>query len=163
MRKTIQLPTQEELLSLFDYKDGGLYWKTPRRKDRKDNKAGSLCPVHGYRFIRINKIIYREHRLVWKMVTGKEPQTIDHINRIRHDNRIENLREVTDSENCYNSSISSRNTSGVRGVHWCLQKNKWRVYINVNKKRIELGRFSDFELAALVAEEARDKYHRVSV
>ena len=161
MRKTIPLPSQEKLLSLFNYKDGGLYWKVNKRKVLKDNKAGFSCPVSGYVYIRVDNVLYREHRLIWKMLKGEEPITLDHINRKRDDNRIDNLRTVSDSENSYNSAKRKDNTSGVKGVSWNKLKNKWRVYINVFKKRLELGHYDDFEHACLVADEARDKYHRI--
>lgn len=96
------------------------------------------------------------------MFHGYEPSEIDHINRNRADNRIENLREVSRTQNNYNHPMRTDNTSGVRGVSWNKIKNKWRVYINVEKQRLELGHFKDFDLACLVADEARDKYHRIS-
>lgn len=161
MRKTIPLPSQEKLLSLFYYKDGGLYWAISKHKVIKDSKAGFYCSGSGYVYIRIDNVLYREHRLIWKMLKGEEPDTLDHINRKRNDNRIENLRSVSDSENCYNSTQRKDNTSGVKGVSWNKLKNKWRVYINVSKKRLELGHYDDFEYACLVADEARDKYHRI--
>jgi hypothetical protein len=161
MRKTIPLPSQEKLLSLFCYKDGGLYWKINKRKVVNGSKAGFYCTVSGYVYIGIDKELYREHRLIWKMFKGEDPATLDHINRKRNDNRIENLRVVSDSENSYNSAKRKDNTSGVKGVSWNKLKNKWRVYINVSKKRLELGHYDDFEYACLVADEARDKYHRI--
>ncbi len=161
MRKTIQLPSQETLLDLFYYKDGGLYWNTKRQKIQQDTKAGFHCPKSGYIFIRLDGVLYREHRLIWQMLIGECPNTIDHINRKRNDNRIENLREVTDSENCYNTNKRKDNTSGVRGISWNKLKNKWRVFINVDKKRLELGHYDDFEMACRIINEAREKYHRI--
>ena len=155
-------PTQQELLSLFDYRDGVLYWKITGPKRSKTKRAGYLDPFSGYDYVRVNKKLRRVHRLIWCMFYGYEPSEIDHINRNRADNRIENLREVSRSENCYNHPLRKDSTSGVRGVSWNKIKNKWRVYINVKKQRLELGHFNDFDLACLVAEEARDKHHRIS-
>jgi len=156
------LPSQSELLSLFDYRDGVLYWKTSGRKRIKNQRAGHLDLLSGYDYVRVNNKLLRVHRLIWCMFYGYEPSEIDHINRNKADNRIENLREVSRSENNYNHPLRIDNTSGVRGVSWNKIKNKWRVYINVKKQRLELGYFNDFELACLVAEEARDRYHKVS-
>ena len=155
-------PTQQELLSLFYYRDGVLYWKIHGPKRSKTKRAGYLDAFSGYDYVRVNKKLHRVHRLIWCMFYGYEPSEIDHINRNRADNRIENLREVSRSQNNYNHPMRTDNTSGVRGVSWNKIKNKWRVYINVEKQRLELGHFTDFDLACLVAEEARDKYHRIS-
>ena len=155
-------PTQQELLSLFDYRDGVLYWKIPGPKRNTIKRAGHLDASSGYDYVRVNKKLRRVHRLIWCMFHGYEPSEIDHINRNRADNRIENLREVSRTQNNYNHPMRTDNTSGVRGVSWNKIKNKWRVYINVEKQRLELGHFKDFDLACLVAEEARDKYHRIT-
>lgn len=155
-------PTQQELLSLFDYRDGVLYWKRAGKGRNTTNRAGYLDSFSGYAYVRINKKLYRSHRLIWCMFHGYEPSEIDHINRNRADNRIDNLREVSRTQNNYNHPIRTDNTSGVKGVSWNKIKNRWRVYINVEKQRLELGHFKDFDLACLVAEEARDKYHRIS-
>ena len=155
-------PAQQELLSLFDYRDGVLYWKIPGPKRSKTKRAGYLDSFSGYDYVRVNKKLHRVHRLIWCMFHGYEPSEIDHINRNRADNRIENLREVSRTQNNYNHPMRTDNTSGVRGVSWNKIKNKWRVYINVEKQRLELGHFKDFDLACLVADEARDKYHRIS-
>lgn len=157
------LPSQSELLSLFDYRDGCLYWKTAPKRSSIFDPAGYECKIHGYRFIVINKVLYRAHRLIWKMFHGRDPHELDHINRNRTDNRIENLREVTRSENNFNHPVRKDNKCGVRGVSWHSKTNKWRVGITFNKKTMYLGCFKDLELACLVAEEARDKYHRIDV
>jgi hypothetical protein len=155
-------PTQQELLSLFDYRDGVLYWKKRKQKRDITQPAGNLCATHGYVFIRLNRVLYRSHRLIWCMFYGYEPSEIDHINRNRSDNRIENLREVSRSQNNYNHPVRADNKSGHRNVSWHTKTKKWRVVITANKKTHFIGQFKDFELASLVAEEARAKYHRIS-
>lgn len=162
MFKVSTLPTQEELLSLFYYKDGGLYWKVNKHRAKANTKAGGVCKTHGYVFIRLNKKLYREHRLIWKMFYNDEPKVLDHINRNRADNRIENLRSVTFSENCFNATTRADNTSGIRGVSLNRKTNKWRAYINFHKKRIELGFYDTLEAASAVVIEARNKYHKVN-
>jgi hypothetical protein len=96
------------------------------------------------------------------MFHGYEPTELDHINRDRTDNRIENLREVSRSQNNYNHPVRVDNTSGKRNVCWDKSRNSWKVFVSINKKRICLGRFKDFDLACLVADESRDKYYRLS-
>ncbi len=96
-------------------------------------KPGSIAgsdAVNGYRQIRYNNSTYYAHRLAWFYVHGKFPDRfIDHINRVRNDNRIANLREVNDGQNCQNMSIRSDNDTGVRGVSWIKAKSKWRAKI----------------------------------
>ena len=100
--------------------------------------------VTGYNVVNINKKIYKTHRLVWLYVYGYMPTCkLDHINHNRTDNRISNLREVTDKDNCRNCSISKNNTSGINGVSFIRKTKKWRARIMVNRKEINLGRFSD--------------------
>ena len=154
-------PTQQELLSLFDYRDGVLYWKETGRSNQRDlsKPAGYVCKTLGYACVKVKGVLYRSHRLIWCMFHGYEPSEIDHINRKKADNRIENLREVSRSENNYNHPVHARSTSGVKGVSWNKQRNNWRVYVALDNKTLHIGSFKDFELACLVAAEARDKYH----
>lgn len=83
---------------------------------------------------------------------------VDHINGNTLDNRRENLRFVTHTQNMQNSTIPRNNQSGVRNVHWQSQSGKWAVQITANGKKHHLGLFEDFDVAARVAESARIKY-----
>jgi hypothetical protein len=84
----------------------------------------------GYICIRINSVKYRAHRLAWLYVHGKFPDNqIDHINRVKTDNRIENLRDVTQSVNGRNRNLPSNNTSGHIGVKWNKKQQAWKVTV----------------------------------
>ena len=110
---------------------------------RAGNEAGYLAE-NGYMYIRFQDKLYRAHRLAWYLTYGEWPNgQIDHINGIRNDNRIENLRVVDDAENRKNMCLRTDNKSGVSGVHWYKAYEKWMVYINSNGKRKNLGYFSD--------------------
>ncbi len=85
------------------------------------------------------------HRLITKAKRGEE---IDHINHDKMDNRRENLRKATHSQNCQNRPPDIKNKSGYRGVHWFKAGNKWAARIGVNGKRIFLGYFDNKEGAA---------------
>ena len=115
----------------------------------------------GYVVNRTNHNTIQLHRLV--MGVDDKNIRVDHINhppRDEHkvDNRKSNLRLTTASQNTMNSIINSNNTSGKTGVSWYKSRNKWEVYIWLNKKKIRLGYFSDKEEAIAVREEAEKKY-----
>ena len=147
------------LHELFEYRDGNLYWKVAKARNIKaGNKAGHLN-YHGYVTITINQKHYAAHRLVYIMHYGCVNSDIDHINGIKNDNRIENLRLASKSQNNQNTKLRKNNTSGVKGVSWHKQNKKWRVCIRLNGKQKTIGCYEDIEFASLVAEEARNKYH----
>jgi hypothetical protein len=97
--------------------------------------------------------------LAWLYVQGVWPDAeIDHVNRIRDDNRIDNLRDVTRLQNCCNRND---NTSSVAGVHWFKQDKKWRAQIWVVSKIKHLGYFANIEDAAEARRAAELKYFGV--
>jgi hypothetical protein len=97
------------------------------------------------------------------MVHGCEPSgEIDHLNGVRGDNRIENLRDVSRSANMRNVSMQPRNTSGVVGVYWNKQSNKWHGQISATDGRVvSLGYYADIADAAQARKqaEAMHGYH----
>jgi hypothetical protein len=123
---------------LFEYKHGGLYWKVNRGSAKAGNKAGREKP-DGYIQIIIGGVHYYEHRLVFYIHNGRFPKYIDHINGVKSDNRIENLREATPSENQLNRRVMKNNSSGYKGVY--RQKGKWCSRITFKKVRYYLGAY----------------------
>ena len=101
-----------------------------------------------------NKIVYM-HRLLMNPSKGKQ---IDHINNNGLDNRRENLRIATDSENKFNHKLIKTNKTGYHGVYWDLQMKKWGVGISLNGKHKALGYFLTKEEAALAYNDAAKKY-----
>lgn len=155
--------TQADALELFEYRDGSLYWKS---SPNNNVPVGSVvgCPNKtGAVRTNIRGKWYLVHRIIFLMFYGYAPQCIDHINRDRSDNHIENLREATLSQNQYNRVAQRNNTSGIKNVSWNVAMKKWGVSLQVNKKLMRFGFFEDLELASLVAVEAREKYHKLFV
>jgi len=153
-----EIISKEFLHQLFEYKDGVLYWKIKwSDKVVVGNPVGHI--KNGYLGTKINKIDYRNHRLIFMMHHGYMPKIIDHIDGNPLNNKIENLREATSSQNGYNKKISKANTSGKKGVCWKKDKSKYKVELTINSKPTFLGYYKDYELACLVADEARNKYH----
>ena len=151
--------TQSELKELLDYDPNtGLFvWKFSPRFSA-GSIAGNKIP-RGYIHICINYKQYQAHRLAWLYVFGDWPKNgIDHINRIPSDNRIANLRDVTQSENMKNQKMHFNNKSGVCGVYWHKSRGKWQAQINVSGKCIALGRYKYLEDAVLVRKAAEKKY-----
>jgi hypothetical protein len=148
------------LSEIFEYKQGKLFAKTKgfRSRHQIGDRVGSKNK-NGYWTVRYKNKIYLEHRLIYTMFYGDVPKFIDHINGDRLDNRIENLRPCTPVENQRNKKLSKVNKSGYKGVSWREGRKAWRVAIRTNGKRIEIGCFEDLELAGLVADMAREKYH----
>lgn len=116
----------------------------------------------GYKRGRIFSTTCLSHRVVWAMVHGEWPAgEIDHINGMRDDNRLVNLRAVTRAENMRNAAMPITNTSGVMGVSWYKPSQKWCAFINVKGKRKHLGYFTDKAdaIAARAAAEAKYGFH----
>ena len=146
------------LRDMFDYReDGNLIRKDTgsivgsKPKVATRNRRYAATKIKGQHFC-VHKLIYMYHY-------GEMPKQLDHINKDSLDNRIENLRLATSSENMSNRNIFKNNKSGYPGVCWHKQHQKWGVTIGINGKFNHLGYFEDLELAGLVSIEARDKYH----
>lgn len=153
--------TQELLNNLFYYADGALYWQIDRNyKSKKDTRAGHLGKLHRYRTVKIKNKSIAEHRAIFLMHYGYLPEFIDHIDGNNLNNRIENLREATCSQNQYNAKLRKDSGSGIKNVRWHKATQKWTVVIRINKKETYFGIYDDIELAELVAIEARNKFHK---
>ena len=110
-------PIPAELIDALRYKNGALYWKYSRQGIAAGTRTGPLTST-GYRTVTWNKQRYQAHRIVWAMHHGDTHLVVDHINRKKPDNRIENLRAITQHQNQFNTNA---------GVNWCNKHNKWRV------------------------------------
>jgi len=152
--------TQTELKRLLTYNPltGRFIWRKISGNIKKDGSAGSKA-CYGYMQIKINRKVYKMHRLVWLYMTGDWPKgEIDHVNQIKTDNRWANLRDIPSSENKKNKPIYKNNKSGVTGVIWSKGNNKWMAYVKTNKKRIYLGYFIDKFEAICARLSANNKY-----
>lgn len=148
--------TQKELKTMLHYDpETGVF---TRINKRVGIKVGNLMPC-GYLRIKVMGKLYLSHRLAWLYVHGYFPdEEIDHINGIRLDNRIENLRCVTKNENLLNKGIYVSSKSGITGVHWHKQHRKWVAAITINGKTKHLGLFSNIDQAKLCRENASKVY-----
>lgn len=115
----------------------------------------------GYAYFRYKQVDYFLHRFIMGLPARYDNTTkliADHINGNRLDNRKTNLRICRKEKNPINCKTYKNNTSGCKGVSWLKRLNKWQVVINVNKKSIYLGIYSDLGEAVAVRKEAEKKY-----
>lgn len=151
----------------YDPESGKLYWRefkgaALRWRSRWANKEAGTTSRYGYRIVNVDNVFLRVHRVAWAIVHGAWPtKDIDHIDHDRENNRIKNLRSVDREDNCRNSSLSKRNTSGFSGVTWCKRTQKWQAQIAPNRRNIFLGRFSakNDAIAARKAAEVKYGFH----
>lgn len=142
--------TQKIVRELFNYNDGKLFWKILiSRKIKIDKRAGYL-QQDGYRRIVIYGKKYMGHRLVWLYFNEDLPNRIDHVNGIKDDNEIKNLREITVSQNAMNQKKQENCSSQYKGVTWNKKQEKWQVSICKNQKAKYLGLFNTEKEAALI-------------
>ena len=139
------------LLELLDYcpNSGQFTWKNTKSGVRFNRLAGSKTQ-NGYITIVLNQRRFLAHRLAWAYVYGTFPEgVVDHINRIKEDNRICNLRSVTQKENGKNVGLTKANSTGCTGVMFRKdgRKNPWNARVMHGRKEISLGHFGSFEEA----------------
>lgn len=157
--------SQEHIRNILSYNsDTGIFY----RKKTSNNgryKSGTIIGhknIHGYMVIKILGKLRYAHRLAWLYIHGSFPSgQIDHINGVRNDNRIINLRVVNNLENHKNQKKYSNNSSGITGVYWYERYRKWAAQITINGKVKYLGRFEEVDdaISARKAAEIENAYH----
>lgn len=140
---TSDLPfTVDELRNALDYNpETGIFtWKASGKARFIGKPAGRIDAGRkrsGYHRIKFRKRFLSAHRLAWMHVHGEWPEgEIDHINGIRHDNRLVNLRLAT-------RQVNSHNRHGTKGYYFHKPSKKWRALMYVDKRQIHLGSFND--------------------
>lgn len=147
----------------YEPQTGRLFWKerSPELFAAGNTSKESVCKTWnkrfagkeaftasntGYRYGAIFAQLYLAHRVIWLMVHKAWPEDqIDHINGDRADNRIKNLRAVTNRQNCKNQCARSDNSTGVTGVYWFKRDSRWVSSITSDGKTVHLGYFDSFE------------------
>ncbi len=152
--------TADEARRTFAYDGGRLFWR--------NNPSGRRLPINapvgnittgGYRSVGWKYQKWAVHRLVFLIAHGYLPPDVDHINGDRDDNRAENLRAASRSDNLKNSRTRADNTSGVKGVHWDAQRGKWKAQIKVGDKKLFLGFADNPQDLAPAVRAAREQHH----
>lgn len=154
---------RDRLHELFDYNPNtGIFIRKIDAARRKKARAGQIagCPMvkSGYLRIMVDGKSYLAHRLAMIYMGFDIDGKIDHINGVVTDNRIENLRVVTHTENARNAKRHITNKSGVMGVNWCDYRKKWTARIKHDGKNLWLGAFIDFDAAVYARRQAERAY-----
>jgi hypothetical protein len=139
----------------FEYRDGVLYRTTQRGGEKIGTAAGWQTTCNGRPYIKLQvkgKTKYLHHA-IFLLHHGYLPKVIDHIDGNSLNNKIENLRPATQSQNMGNSRMKSSNTSGAKGVTFRKDTSKWAAAIMKNRKHISLGSYNTKEEAAAAYEE----------
>lgn len=130
-----------DIREVFDYHpDGYLIWKIDSGYNKTKNRRPGVINAYGYSQVKAFQKGYAEHRLIWAWHYGRYPEMdIDHIDRNRANNRIENLRLATRSRNNQNSTKRAATSSRYKGVSWSKVAKKWHAYLNTEEGRMYLG------------------------
>jgi hypothetical protein len=156
--------TAEQLRELLCYDtETGVFTRRVASGYRGCHRAGMVLgtPSHGYLQVSVSGRRYQAHRLAWLYVHGTWPANeIDHINGVRSDNRIANLRALTHAENGQNlRRAKSHNKSGMLGIRWRDESRQWQARICVGGKTTYLGKFSTPEEAYAAYIDAKRRLH----
>lgn len=162
----------DSIRSLFLYDGLNLIWKKRAGKTPDDarfntrragNVAGSLT---NYGYLKVTMKVgakikcYQVHRLIWAHVYGKWPEKhIDHINMVKTDNRIENLREADQAQNGWNRRMGAKNKTGYRGVKYDPRYKTYTASMKVRRKYVHIGTFKTVEEAAEAYRVTSKKYY----
>jgi hypothetical protein len=148
-----RLPTAEYVRSLLDYdpQTGVFRWRCNRGLKNVGGKRAGTVTARGYRVIEIAGKTHREQRLAWLFATGHWPSgEVDHRDRDRSNNKLDNLRLATRSQNTTNKAVQKSSQTGIKGVNR-RENGTFRAYLSAQGRRINLGTFR-------TAEEARSAY-----
>ena len=150
--------TYEFVRATFDYDpEGFLVWKRSLNNQFAGKRAGGV-DKKGYWYIQLERFNRKvlAHRLIFLWHKGYTPPMVDHANRVKTDNRIENLREATPTQQNANKPIDPRNRIAFKGVEYDRGRNRYRAILTKNKIKYRSKRFK-------TPEEAHDAYIKMAL
>ena len=153
--------TQEFLKEHLEYRDGHLWWFKPTSIRVKIGQQFGSCHNGGYRRGMLKSKNCYEHRLIWFYHYGKWPKDqLDHINGIKDDNRIENLREATKQQNQFNRKSGKDSSSTYKGVSWDKRSKKWGAKYTYKGKNYFVGYYETEVEAAESYRKSTEHLHK---
>jgi hypothetical protein len=164
-KKSLPL-TVERIREVLDYdpETGVFRWRsriTPNCHNVVVGAPAGTLDKNGYVVLQILRKKYFAHHMAWAIHYGEFANYVEHKNRDRRDNRIENLRLSTHQQNTFNRGIYANNTSGFKGVRYDNRKwhkKRWYAIIYVSGRPISLGYYDTAEEAAHAYNQAALKY-----
>jgi len=151
--------TQDKLKQVLKYDpEAGDFIRLYTRNGYYQGEIAGTTDTSGYIRVQVVGKQYLAHRLAWLYMTGEWPGEIDHLNHMRDDNRFHNLRSSNHADNCKNKSCYTSNNSGVNGVHFRTDRNKWQARTCVEGKRIHIGYFDSLKAAAIAKRQVDNTY-----
>lgn len=159
-KKPRELPDYDYLHAVFEYKDGKLLWKIdkPNAKRKAGDEAGNFDD-RGYRKLTLSGGTFAAHRIIYFMLTGEQPNVVDHIDGDLTNNRIENLRPADVSTNNWNAKLRKDSSTGVKGVGFDKTHGVFKAYVNKLGKRVNVGTYRSIEEATKAVISARREMH----
>ena len=159
---TTQILTQEKLRTLLHYDPdtGVLTWRAKPSRGIKVGRQAGTPTSEGYLALQIDKKKMYAHRAIWMYVHGVWPsEEIDHINHVRNDNKLCNLRLANRLENSHNTRKHAKSLSGHKGVAWHSRNKKWQVQMRFCGKSYYVGQFSNLQDAVQARLQAETKLY----
>jgi hypothetical protein len=151
---------QANELFVYDPETGELRNRVDRNSRARSGALAGYRRADGYVNVAVKGKRYQVHRVAWLMTHGVWPAAdIDHVNGVRDDNRLINLREATRSENCRNRGATVNNRTGFKGVCWHKRCRKYQARIKVRGKDTYLGLFDTPEAAHAAYQSAVYDFH----
>lgn len=138
-----------------------LRWKEGTGLARKENYvAGHLCETSGYSFVTYENKRFPVHNIVWVIFNGEisDGMIVDHVDCIRNNNSISNLRLATISQNNMNKGVRSDSSTGTKGLSWHISENRWYGSVTVDGKRV-YKKSKDREVVEKWLSKFRDEVH----
>ena len=150
---------KQEFESILKYEQetGKLYWKCNLNSRARQGKEAGCVNKNGYKQIRFQGKSYLAHRIAFLLHHGWLPNTIDHKDGNKANNKISNLRAADSSLNNANKPVSKRNKTGIKGVHKATNSEKFVSQIAKNKKIFHLGMFNNIEEAKAAYNKAAEE------
>ena len=152
--------TRSQLIKVLSYdpKSGLFTWRMSGSGRKLGQPAGCVTSL-GYRRIHVFGRSYWAHHLAWLYSKGSLPgEEVDHINGVKTDDRIENLRPCTRAQNARNRKRAKNNRSGATGVYFHPRRRRWIAQIYLNRKSIIVGRCHSFDDAVVARRKAEAHY-----
>lgn len=146
---------------MIDYEKHGLLVDPETGNVYKITQLGANVDSNGYINVKLDGFTHKVHRLIWEYKYGPIPEgmQIDHINGVRNDNRIGNLRLATRLQNSQNRKKRTDNSSGATGVTYNKSTGFWVARIGIDGERVYLGSYRSKEEAQEVRRQAKAAIH----